>query len=531
MDACPSLDEGGEDVVICCQVRSDSMCKIPVEVQGYRTVAVIDTAAEVTIMSDRVYRKLANPGSIIRNVTLNTAGRELQMKGFVVGPVTLTLGGQDFQENIYVAPIEDDLLLGLDFLRRHGAQINLPLSFIWIGGIVIPMESPGLERAAKVANVTVSRTTKVPPNSMAYVTCDLNEELGSASFMVESADPDRWLIPASFYSNDSSPRLGVFNLGDRYLTLHKDQCIGGATTAERVPAVPSEFSEACPVRLPCQFEMGASQPTTNGGAPVQIAKVNVDHLPAHLEDLYSRSVANLSPEQKLPVRDLLEEFQDVFAKSEFDLGHFTEIEHAIDTESAKPVKQRMRPVPLAFVQEEEAHLQKMLDAGVIEPSMSEWSSAPVLVRKRDGSVRWCIDYRALNNVTVKDVFPLPLIEDCTDMLAGQIWFSKLDANSAYYQIRLKESDKKKTAFSTKYGLFQMVRMPFGLCNAPATYSRAMSLVLRGLTWNSVLAFLDDVLALGRSFQEHLNTLREVFTRFRVYQLRLKPKNASCSSRK
>ncbi len=97
MDACPLLEKGEEDVVIC-QVRSDSMCKVPVEVQGYRTSAVIDTAAEITLISDRVYHKLANPGSVIRKVTMNTAGRQLQMKGFIVGPVTLTLGGQEFQE-------------------------------------------------------------------------------------------------------------------------------------------------------------------------------------------------------------------------------------------------------------------------------------------------------------------------------------------------------------------------------------------------------------------------------------------------
>ncbi len=180
MDACPLLKEGEEDVVIC-QVRSDSMCKIPVEVQGYRTVAVIDTAAEVTIMSDRVYSKLANPGSIIRNVTLNTAGRELQMKGFVVGPVTLTRGGQEFQENIYVAPIEDDMLLGLDFLRRHGAQINLPPVLYRDRGNWDSHGKSGLG-SAKVTKVTVRRTTKVPPNSMAYVPCGIEEEMGSGFF-------------------------------------------------------------------------------------------------------------------------------------------------------------------------------------------------------------------------------------------------------------------------------------------------------------------------------------------------------------
>jgi hypothetical protein len=102
---------------------------------------------------------------------------------------------------------------------------------------------------------------------------------------------------------------------------------------------------------------------------------------------------------------LLSEYSDVIAHDDLDLGNFTELEHAIDTGTAKPEKQRMQITPACFVDEEEAHLQKMLDAGVVQPSISEWASAPVLIRKRDGGVRWYIDYRALNAVTVKDVFP------------------------------------------------------------------------------------------------------------------------------
>ena len=95
----------------------------------------------------------------------------------------------------------------------------------------------------------------------------------------------------------------------------------------------------------------------------------------------------------------------------------------------------------------------MLKAKVIEPSKSEWASAPVLIRKRHGSVCWCIDYRELNKLTEKDSFPLPLVEDCIDTLAGNVYFSKLDASSAYWQVHIKKEDKKKTAFITKYGLF------------------------------------------------------------------------------
>ncbi|PJE78230.1 hypothetical protein CI610_02834 [invertebrate metagenome] len=118
----------------------------------------------------------------------------------------------------------------------------------------------------------------------------------------------------------------------------------------------------------------------------------------------------------------------------------------------------------------------------------------------------------LNDVTVKDTFPLPLVEDCLDTLAGSSWFSKLDAKNAYWQIKVKDTDRKKTAFLTKYGLFEHVRIGFGLTNAPATFSRAMNLALWGLPWKTV--FLDDILALGHTFREHLDNLRETLERFR-----------------
>ena len=130
---------------------------------------------------------------------------------------------------------------------------------------------------------------------------------------------------------------------------------------------------------------------------------------------------------------MLIEYEDCFAKSDLGLGNFSEIVHEIDTRSARPIKQRIRRTPVGFASEEKDHLEKMLKVGVIEPSVSDWASAPLLIRKQDGTIRWCVDCRALNYVTTQDVFPLPLVEDCLDILAGNQWFSKLDANSAFWQ--------------------------------------------------------------------------------------------------
>ena len=258
-------------------------------------------------------------------------------------------------------------------------------------------------------------------------------------------------------------------------------------------------------------------------ASVREVTTTTPRIPEHVRPLLEDIDRNAPPEVAQQAIDLIVDYSDVFATSDMDLGEFTAIEHRIETDNATPVKQRMRRTPAVFEEEEEAHVDKMLQAGVIQPSSSDWASAPVLVRKKDGGVRWCVDYRALNDVTIKDTFPLPLLDDCVASLTGNRWFSKLDANAAYWQIGIHPDDRKKTAFITKYGLFEFTRMGFGLCNAPATFSRAIALVLDRLNWKIALAFLDDILVLGTTPETHLVNLRQVFDRFREYGLRFKPR--------
>ena len=154
--------------------------------------------------------------------------------------------------------------------------------------------------------------------------------------------------------------------------------------------------------------------------------------------------------------------------------------------------------------------------------VSEWASPTVLVRKRDGTVRYCIDLRKVNEVTVKDRYPLPKISECIDALAGCEYFSCLYMANGYYQIKMEGEDRDKTAFVTKYGQFVFNRMPFGLSNAPGTFCRALGLVLRGLSWESVVSFLDDIVILGRGFEDHMKNMEQVLSRFRDFKLKLKP---------
>jgi hypothetical protein len=156
-------------------------------------------------------------------------------------------------------------------------------------------------------------------------------------------------------------------------------------------------------------------------------------------------------------------------------------------------------------------IEEMLKQGVIESSQSPWASPVVLVKKKDGTKRFCVDYRKLNKVTKRDSYPLPRVDMTLDAIGGSSWFSTLDLKSGYWQVKMEERDKEKTAFTAGEGLWQIVVMPFGLSNAPATFERLMERVLQGLPWTVCLVYLDDVIV-------HATTLAECS---RIYELSFK----------
>ena len=250
-------------------------------------------------------------------------------------------------------------------------------------------------------------------------------------------------------------------------------------------------------------------------------------MPKHLTELDEGSTKDLVDEnQRRKVFDLLCENADVFSSDSSDLGRTGIVKHRIITGSAEPIKQPPRRLPLAKRDVACQAIDEMLKHGVIEPSTSPWSSPVVLVAKKNATLRFCVDYRKLNEATLKDSYPLPRIDDTLDALGGSHWFSTLDLKSGYWQVAMDPADKEKTAFTIGGGLWHFRVMPFGLWNAPATFERLMDHILAGLPWSVCLVYLDDIIVHDRTFSEQLENLQRVFTCLKKANLKLSPEKCN-----
>ena len=315
-------------------------------------------------------------------------------------------------------------------------------------------------------------------------------------------DPSKGIVP-----------LRILNLQDEPCKIYKNTV---TATCEPVHTCNSDIQE---------------NPATKGLHNVSTSQIEtiIPELPPHLKDLYTRSTAKLQENECTALRNLITEYQDIFSKSDKDIGHTNIIQHTIDTGNVHSIRQRPRRVPLSKMAEAEAEIKSMAAQGVIEPSTSPWSSNIVLVKKKDNSLRFCVDFRQLNDVTQKDSHSLPRIDDTLDALSGAKFYSTLDLKSGYWQVGISEVDRPKTAFSFPGGgLWQFTVMAFGLCNAPATFERLMEKVFHGLSWKVCLVYLDDIIVFSKDFQGQLENLRKVFERLKFANLKLSPKKCCCS---
>ena len=214
---------------------------------------------------------------------------------------------------------------------------------------------------------------------------------------------------------------------------------------------------------------------------------------------------------------------DIFAESDADVGTTSLAFHEIDTPDTRPFRQPVRRLPYGEVRKAVANeIVKLTIAGIARPSTSFWASPVVMVRKKDGGLRMCVENRRLNYVTKSDCFPLPLLDEALDAFAGATVFSSLDLAITYHQVPVKHAHVEKTALITHVGLYEMMKMPFSICNAPSTYQRLMMSVIQGLIGRICLAYLDDVIVFSKRRDEHVNDLRAVLDRIRDAGLKLKP---------
>ena len=231
------------------------------------------------------------------------------------------------------------------------------------------------------------------------------------------------------------------------------------------------------------------------------------------------------PEQVEKARSLLKEYHDIFSLDKHDMGHTKAVKHKIVLKDpdTPPFRERFHRIPPPQLDEVRAHLKMMLDAGVIRPSNSPWCNTIVLVRKKDGSLRFCIDFRKLNSLTVKDSHPLPHICETLESLASAAHYTTIDMNSGFWQVPMDDESKQYTAFTIdSMGLYECECMPFGLCNAPPTFQRLMLNRLGELNLTYCLIYLDDVIIFSRTEEEHLERMHVVFNRLREHGLKLKP---------
>ena len=230
----------------------------------------------------------------------------------------------------------------------------------------------------------------------------------------------------------------------------------------------------------------------------------------------------ITPEWKERLTQKLQNMSSVFSQHHVDFGCTDKVKHRINLTDETPFKHRCRPVHPEDREGVRKHIQELLDTGVIRESESPFSSPIVVVRKKNGDIRLCIDYRKLNLRTVKDAYAPPNIEDTFMALTGSKWFSVLDLKSGYYQIEVEEADKPKTAFVCPFGFYEFNRMPQGVTNAPSTFQRIMEKCMAGLNLKEVLVFLDDIIVFSKDLEEHEEKFFKVLNRLRDYGLKLAP---------
>lgn len=300
------------------------------------------------------------------------------------------------------------------------------------------------------------------------------------------------------------------------------------------------YVQSCLVTLPCrspykvpvivknESQQDAFMPPLTtiadlGASPTVMSQQVTSSVPVQKSNLeFNFGDSPIPPEWKERITTLLSSLPEVFSHHDMDFGCTDRVNHHIKLHDETAFKHRARPIHPHDLEAVRKHLRDLLEVGVIRESESSYSSPIVVVRKRNGDIRLCVDYRRLNLQTVKDAYPLPNLEESFTALTGSKWFTVLDLKSGYYQIEMAEEDKPKTAFVTPLGFWEWNRMPQGVTNAPSTFQRLMEKCMGDLHLKQVLVFLDDIIIFSDTLEEHEKRLLRVLTRLKESGLKLSP---------
>ena len=427
--------------------------------------------------------------------------------------VNIEIGGKWFQHPCIIAETSNDGLIGVDFMKEHGVVIDFSRNKISCDGKALPTRFKQLN--SRVCRVSLAETTIIPPSSRVILEGQTSKPLANGIWMIEplSHSPGyQTILTAKVLTNacGSSIPVELMNPTDNEVKLERFTNLGYASRIQEED-------------LLCSLDMKASSSCDEIDTKTKVTKSPKRKLSDELNELIEDIEENISGTDRKKIRQLLLNNQEVFGTKEEPFGRTDLVKHDIVTDGSQPIKQHMRRIPFHLRPEADKEVSKMLNAGVIEPSSSPWAAPVVLVRKKDGTIRYCIDYRKLNDVTKKDSYPLPRIDDSLDVLGKANYFSTLDLASGYWQIQLTDEAKEKSAFCTNSGLYQFTVMPFGLTNAPATFQRLMERVLAGLQWHTCLVYIDDIIIFSETIEDHLKQMQDIFDRLKQAKLKLKPK--------
>ena len=379
--------------------------------------------------------------------------------------------------------------------------------------------------------VKLTRKVKLKPFQSLKLSCKGNVIVEPP----ENADTeDNYAVPAYSFLKSNSRRVyvGFRNMSWQSVTLHKGTVIARLSPSNAVPSMLAPKLEevklaSCQLELPSQKGSKKNKPELEKEL-TQISKPEHDTFDQErLDKLFSKldlsGCDNWTEEQQRKVRECIIKHNHIFTIDDLELGKTDLVKHVIKLDNYVPFKQQYRRIPPYQYEEVRKHLNKMLEMGAVRKFNSPWASAVVLVRKKDGSLRFCIDLRKLNARTVKDAYSLPRIEDSLDSLNGSCIFTSIDLKAGYWEVEMDPKSIPLTAFTVgPLGFYECVKMPFGLTNAPATFQRLMETCLGDLHLNWCIIYLDDVVIFSRTPEEHLEQLDAVFTKIGEAGLKLKP---------